>query len=366
MKHTIQCPVCGRILKTPSSLINGKCPDCYIDTLSLDIPTIELKICKYCGALFMDNRWIYKFPSIESLIEKKVKELVTKRLEKNDLSPEIIVKVEPIDILNQIEKSQIKITLTNFKKKQLTGKKKEISTFVHFTYSICSRCSKIINKQFQAIIQIGKHGDALTQEEREKIKRSVMKVISKKEANSSSFISELTEAKKFIEFKVGSNSIARAVANYFKKNYNAQTKFTAKLVSMQSGKRVYQLTVRIDLPKFPKNALVIWKERLGIISTVTEKYLIFTDLITKQSVTIYVDQVDELAPLDEKLIRKFKIISFSHNLVQLMDMHDYSIYEVDSEEIPSNSKIGDIINGVIFNNKIVFLPRVEQYGDNNV
>ncbi len=358
MKHTVRCPVCGQELKRPSDLINGKCPDCYIKELTLNLSLPEIKICKYCGAISLENRWIYTETSLESLVIRRITELVKKELRRQKLSSDVYVSIEvPPERTSQEFTIQTTVTLKNFKIPPLSEKVKRETYLIRVSYSVCSRCQKIINRQFEAIIQIRKHGETLTREEREKIKEEVLNVLSRKSNNPSSFISGLTEESSYIEFKVGSNSLARAIASHFKKTHNAQTKITAKLVSMQSGKRVYQLTVLINLPKFSKDSLVVWKNRLGLISAVTDKYIIFTDLTTRQHVTIYLDQMDELTSLDEGAIRKFKIISISRNLVQLMDMHDYTVYDVGIDELPYNFKIDDVVMGVIFNNRIIFLPK---------
>ena len=39
-----------------------------------------------------------------------------------------------------------------------------------------------------------------------------------------------------------------------------------------------------------------------------------------------------------------------------MDLESYDIYEIDNSDIFANIKVGDVVKGIIFNNRIVILP----------
>ncbi|MEQ9715738.1 MAG: NMD3-related protein [Candidatus Asgardarchaeia archaeon] len=354
----IFCPICGKKVISPNQLINGVCANCFLNKIKLFVEPNAIKFCNYCGAVFLSGKWVRKYDSFDKLVSNYIISFYKKHLSKLELDAEVNIVPHGLKRVSKAKFAYIAtLEIFNFKNPALAKMKQVSEIKLPIELTTCDRCQKIFTGQFEAILQVRKFGEPLSPNDIMIIKDEVNKVIRYKFSDPSAFISDIKEKKTFIEFKVGSNSIAKAIANHFKRFFNAKIVFTAKLVSLKEGKRIYRVTAKIDLPIFSKRDVVIVDDKyIGLVHSITNKYILIKDLIEKRTIKVYVNELYRVRRVNNDEIQRYQVISISPKIVQIMDLESYDIYEIDNSNIFANIKVGDVVKGIIFNNRIVILP----------
>lgn len=132
------CPKCG---KETTELIKGLCSFCYYGENKVKIPKeIETILCKKCGAIFSNRKWVDKDSCKDYLREFLIKKI---KLPKGMI-------LDNIKIVQLGEEGKIRVWLSV--RDEVFTESRDISITV--TERLCDRCNIKKNKQWNSKIQL--------------------------------------------------------------------------------------------------------------------------------------------------------------------------------------------------------------------
>lgn len=256
------CYKCGALEKEKGQLIDGQCPDCFLEENPLlKLPEkLELEICEECGAYFIDNNFydIKVNPAREYL--EGAKKLVISELEVLQMGPtepryvdfddsenvDVGLKADYTESENIAVELEVQAKILESQEEPFTEKAKVI---VETKYTKCEVCRKIDTGYYEAVLQVrGK--EELSEERLTQIYQEIQKEFSKiHEHNREEFVSKIKRKHGGIDLYTSSSQLAEELARFLKNEYGAKMDKSAELIGQTSeGEDNYRVTVIARLP----------------------------------------------------------------------------------------------------------------------
>ncbi|WXG42952.1 MAG: NMD3-related protein [Promethearchaeati archaeon SRVP18_Atabeyarchaeia-1] len=248
------CVVCGSEETQTNRLYNGLCGRCSAIEKPSEIinTTPTIRLCKICGSLEEKGKWIA--PSSGKLQEDLstlLRRMATKfvRVEKEE-RVEVSIPQMPIPIGS-------KSVLIPFciRTKGATGQhehpQRESMAKVRLTPSICSNCTLMKQKYYEATLQVRTSDKKMRPEERENLLGRIDAWVEEgRRKDKQAFISKYEDKPEGFDLYLGSRSLAYSIASKFRAMKGTSIKETFKIgnVDKSTGKRKSKATILIRLP----------------------------------------------------------------------------------------------------------------------
>lgn len=358
------CYSCGKIT---NELYDGLCADCFIKMHSMfkmkRIP--ELTICYNCFGYFYRGKWHYS--TTKDTINNLLRGLEDSVLDSFEVAPNSIVEKIEISIIDfnrlLMKKRKIKVLLRVKGKPHKLMKKsyvveKELSFRLNWT--LCPACRRVKGQVERAILQIRVLGRKLTDSEKKRIMKLIEEEISRLyERDKEAVILEKDE-KEGIDIHLSSKRVARMLANMLRRKFIAKTLETSKVIGVDSsGKVVTKSTVRVLLALINVGDVVVFRGKPLLVTDVVSGNVIALSLDTYKKVKLSPNDVfsKDFSIVDRGVMKKACIISITPPYVQLMDLKDYSVFEIQMEKFPSWVKEGENVLIFTLNEKTYLIPQ---------
>ena len=65
----------------------------------------------------------------------------------------------------------------------------------------------------------------------------------------------------------------------------------------------------------------------------------------------------KISKISSDEIDEYQVISEKQNTYQIMSLSTYQIYEISKSEIPVSLRKDDVLKGILFRNKVIFLAK---------
>lgn len=243
------CPVCGRVAK---ALYDGVCEECFRASRKLlEVPeTIEVSLCKVCGAYRLKGRW-RRPTGANPLIEAAKAEV-----ERSSKARREILSID----VHSVEGDRVRIRVIGIPERGMPPLEEEHEVALHVRWTHCSDCIMAKSRREAARIQVRARGRTLTASEIEAVKRIVREGLRTRWRGSLDLF-EVEEKEGGIDFLFSSQSSARLAAEALKHELFATTLETHKAAGSASGRRVARITVRIQLPQFRPGDIIEFEGR---------------------------------------------------------------------------------------------------------
>ena len=204
------CVECG---KEENNLVDGMCPNCFIqNTEILILPkVIDIQICKDCGIRKRKNIWAR---NEDDAIKRSI-------IEKMILKNGKLIDLDFEKIKGDRYRSYYDVNFL-LEYKGITFKKKT-QIEIRIKYMICDECSRKRSGYYEAILQM--RGNIPEKWEKEITEARMEKV------------------KTGFDLYFSDFSKARGAAKNFIKKYGAEHKESKKLHTVKDGKRLYRFTI---------------------------------------------------------------------------------------------------------------------------
>lgn len=251
------CYRCGALEEEKGPLIEGLCHECFLSENPLvKAPTrVELKVCKRCGAYFLENAWhdIERDASAEHI--EAAKKAVTSEIEILERGPAGIRYVgfedsEGIDVSSKAEYSspetvvtdvEVRGKLFDFQEEPLSDRAEAEVKLVKTTCKVCERQRA---GYYEAVLQVRGEEDLSERRISEIFRALGDEVLKVHDRSREEFVSQVKKRHGGVDFYTSSAKLARSLARSLKKKYGARVDESAELVGQtEDGEEKYRVTV---------------------------------------------------------------------------------------------------------------------------
>ncbi|MDD1778705.1 MAG: hypothetical protein LUQ65_11110 [Candidatus Helarchaeota archaeon] len=360
------CYKCGKIDKGNSVLIDNLCPTCY-KTLHplLKFPyPLEIKLCRKCYRFFVKNRWITPPESdLEEILDYALKESLPSQISKNPQSSlEIIPNLgNNLDSIQSMNSLEVEIRSTGRAHESL----KEYTEIYHaqkvkLIFTVCPFCLSYKRGEYEAVLHVLAMDRDLTDWEVDQtyslVGNEVEKMIN---IDYLAYISKLTSKKGKITFYIGSERFARLVASILRFNLGGNIKETYKSGSQRIPKEVKRnkLYISLYLPPYTLGCLLLLNNLPIYIVRIQSKYVTYLNLNTYEKTKVPQKQLENTQILRRKDdLRAYLYLSQTDQLIQLLDLESYQIFELSKSPLYNKLQIGDNLKGFELDGQILIIP----------
>ncbi len=324
------------------------------------INNVHLKVCKYCGAVFVNGKWIND--NINNIIEKVISRNFKKIIE---IKYPLMLKgysIRAIDINNGINNINVRIELNVAIEDKEINIDKDIA--IKLLYTVCPRCLAKKIKAYDTIIQIrGYHG--LSQLDLMRIHS----VINKLPSSVRNEIVDIKKDRNGIDILLNDKGLGRYIAKVFERETGANIIESYKLISRKpDGKTKSRLTISVRLP--PVNTKFFIESPNGnllFVYGISDSGYIAYDLDKENRIIIPFKDYWRWKRRELYISwRIMRVIGSSKNRVILLDENDYTTYEgipLLSEEFLRDERVSVLeYKGKIYVIKTETLERGLHYG----
>jgi NMD protein affecting ribosome stability and mRNA decay len=360
------CYKCGKLEKENTLLIDNLCPNCY-KTLHplLKFPyPLEIKLCRKCYRIFINNRWITPpEPDIEDILDYAIKESLPYQISKNPQTTlEIIPKLgDNLDLIQSISSFELEIRSTGRAHESLQEYNEIYNTQkVKLKFTVCPYCMSLDRGEYQAVLHVLATGRNLTEWEIDQtyslVGNEVEKMIN---VDFLAYISKLTSKKGKITFYIGSERFARLIASILHFNLGGSLKETYKSGFQRIPKEVKRnkLYISLYLPPYTLGCLLLLGNLPLYVTKIQSKYAAVINLNTYDHAKIPQKQLEDAQILKwSSDLRSYLYLSQTDQLIQLLDLENYQLFELSKSLLYNNLKVGDNLKGFELNGQILIIP----------
>lgn len=359
------CYKCGKIEKEIPFLIDNLCPDCYKPLhplLKFPYP-LEIKLCRKCYRIFIKNRWITPPESdIEEVLDYALKESLPSQISKN---PQTSLKIIPhlgnnLDSIQSMNSLEVEIRATGRAHESL----KEYTEVyqaqkVKLIFTVCPFCISYKRGEYEAVLHVLATDRELTDWEVDQtyslVGNEVEKMIN---IDYLAYISKLTSKKGKITFYIGSERFARLVASILRFNLGGNLKETYSSGFQRIPKEVKRnkLYISLYLPSYTLGCLLLLNNLPIYITRIQSKYVTYLNLKTYEKTKVPQKQLENAQILRRKDdLRAYLYLSQTGQMIQLLDLETYQIFELSKSPFYNNLQIGDNLKGFELDGQILLI-----------
>ncbi len=358
IKLAAPCYLCGE-----EAVVDGLCDNCYDEQHPLmEVSTpIPLLACKKCGSVKIPGGWqkiiIGKMNSDE-LAEKQI-EII--------LEPEIKLFTKGVTLSLEEEKKLDRVThlvvhASGKSHEKIPPHEEQHKVEIRFSYGTCDTCGMMSGGYYEAILQMRADGREISDDEKKEMTKTVTDMtVARYKSDDKAFITMINDDKYGIDYYVGSEYLARDIADKFESRYVAERKENYKLIGEdKTGKKKYRTTILIRLPRFSVSDFILVNEQPCQVLTMARNTLTCYNLIRRERFTINPKNarwrtISYLAPLTDR--REFMIVTHVYGQpVQIMDSKSFDISEVEESAFDSEIITGAKIYGLLIEDQLHLLP----------
>ncbi|TFF92491.1 hypothetical protein EU545_00730 [Candidatus Thorarchaeota archaeon] len=352
------CYVCGA-----DAEVDGLCTKCYNEShplIQVGTP-ISIQVCRRCGAVKVPGGWRAieeQYSDSEELRGIQVSILLSQEV--SYLHPDVQLEVHEDKNLDRV--LHVTLIARGQSHPDLPEHREEIPVEIRFGHGTCDTCGMMSGGYHEAIIQIRTDERDLTDDEAEAITEVVTDMtIAEYGKDVKAYVTEISRDRYGLDFKIGSEHLARKIADELESQYLAERKENYKLIGQEKGgKEKYRVTILLRLPHFKTGDFIKVQGNPCEVTSVGRGGLGCYDLAEQTSFTINPKSskwrtIEFLAGGHER--RRYTIIAEGyHQPFQLMDASSYETIEVDREHFTENVQIGDTIYLLEVDGRIYVVP----------
>ncbi len=351
------CYICGQ-----SAVTDGLCPQCYrnLHPLIRVAPSLLMTVCKSCNAVRVTSGWkpiVDTDVSSEELLQNQIHILlpyVVSRLN-NDVRVDFYIEKRldrTIDIV---------VVGTGMAHPDLSSHEEQVCTKIRIDYATCETCALMSSGYHDAIIQVRADERRLTDFE-----SGLMTEIVTRRTHSEyghdvkAFVTSIDEHKYGIDLKIGSEHLARKIADEIEWTFLADRKENYKLVTQEhDGRRRYRITIMLRLPRFVAGDFIIVDGHVCQVKKVGPGTLNCQDLESGHTFSVSPRSAKwqtmmYIAPAAES--RLYTVITHGYQQpYQLMDLQNFQIIEVDEKRVTCTVDVGNTVRGLFLNDQFYFI-----------
>ncbi|MBD3405915.1 MAG: hypothetical protein GF411_07275 [Candidatus Lokiarchaeota archaeon] len=358
IRVTLPCYQCGE-----EAILEGLCPTCYRKKYPLvEVRTpIKITACKRCGSIKIPGGWKTipgNIDDSEELMNTQASYAIG--LEVGLLNPAVEL---TIDIENRLDRVlHVDLIAYGMSHKKLEPHEEHYPVELRFHYATCGTCGMMSGGYHEAILQIRADEREVSQEEITEILRIVTdKTVSKYGQDTKAFVTEVTENKFGMDLRIGSEHLAKRIADQLESQYLAERKDNYKLIGQEKGgKEKYRITILIRLPRFQIGDFVKVNNSPCQVISLGKGGLGCFDLQTRESFTINPKSAKwrTLEFLDKETVTREYMVTMRafDQPIQIMDSKTFEILEIDPSRFDSPAETGGTVHGVFLEGTFYLLP----------
>lgn len=347
------CPECGA---TDKQMVGDICIDCFLKNYQMiNIPEkIEVHICSHCNSKLEEGKWS------ESNIPEE--EIIYRALERN-----ITINDEVENEIINLEIDQIKGTIAECFVEVVgevygTQIEETHDVSVRILKTVCPTCSKIQSGYYESVVQFRAANRTISQEEYETANNIVERTLNKQyKSDKLAYCPQIATLKEGYDYYIGSLKSGRKVANALKEEFGGVIQESSRLISedKSTGKGLYRIWISIRIPEFSVHDFIKYQEKILQVIDIDKNRVQGTDLNANKSSTILWKDYEAIELIKkEEDIEITSIISKSPNIIQILDLTDYSAVDLDMKEGFENFQIGEEVKVIKIDNILYLLNKV--------
>ena len=245
---------CG--VEEPELIIDRLCVKCFIDEGRAIKPpnNVELVICPICGSVKYGNKWLEAVD-----LHDFIKDLILRgtNFHKDFKLTSLEVSIVDNKVVARFRGSILGVEVS-----------KDYSIDLIVNKVLCQQCSRIKSGYYEALIQIRTLLNPLREYLRDKIDDMM------RSTPISRYVSEIEHVREGINVKVLSQGIARKLANDLTSMYGGVILESWKgTTTSSSGKKTSKLTISVKLVGLLPGDFVVFKDRVGVIDSVSKELI---------------------------------------------------------------------------------------------
>ncbi|MFW9843643.1 MAG: 60S ribosomal export protein NMD3 [Candidatus Thorarchaeota archaeon] len=352
------CYLCGK-----EAVVEGLCNTCYDDQHPLmEVSTpLPLIACKKCGSVKVPGGWqkisIGKM-NAEELAEKQIDIILDQEIKL--FYEGVSLTIEEVNKLDRV--IHLMLTATGKSHESIPPHDEEYPVEIRFRYSTCDTCGMMSGGYYEAILQIRADSREISDEEKKELtKRVTDMTVARYKTDEKAFVNLIDDTRHGIDYYIGSEHLAKDIADDFEGRYIAERKENYKLVGEdKTGKKKYRITILLRFPQFSNGDFVLVAEQPCQILAMGHGNLTCYNLVRRERFTINQRNVkwrtiQFLAPMTDR--REFMIVTHVFGQpVQIMDSENFEVTEVEESVFDSEIISGEKIHGIIVEEQLHILP----------
>jgi nonsense-mediated mRNA decay protein 3 len=237
---------------------------------------------------------------------------------------------------------------------------------IRFSYATCDSCGLMSGGYHEAVVQIRADGRQLSDDEAERVLSLVTnRTIAEYGCDARAFVTSIDRHHHGLDFKVGSEHLARKIGDEVEQAFLASRKENFKLITQEhGGKRKYRMTIMLRLPRFVVGDFIIVAGTPCVIRSIGQGVVSCRDLKSGTEIAVGPrsakwQSIEFIAEAAQK--RRYTVVTEGFQQpFQLMDAETYITFEVDRARFFFPVHIGDEITGVTLNGDFYVFPIEER------
>lgn len=357
------CYLCGK-----EAVVDGLCNNCYdgqhpLIEVSTPLPLIA---CKKCSSVKVPGGWqkisIGKMNK-EELAEAQMDIVLEQEIKL--LYKGISLTIEEVNKLDRV--THLMVTATGKSHESIPPHDEEYPVEIRFRYSTCDTCGMMSGGYYEAILQMRADNREISDEEKKELtKRVTDTTVARYKTDDKAFVNMIDDTKHGIDYYIGSEYLARDIADDFEGRYIAERKENYKLIGEdKTGKKKYRVTILLRLPRFSVSDFILVNEQPCQVLAMARNTLTCYNLVRQERFAINPKNakwrtIKFLAPLTDR--REFMVVTYVYGQpVQIMDSKSFDIYEVEESAFGSEIISGAKIYGLFIEDQLYLLPDQTQF-----
>jgi len=352
------CYLCGK-----EAVVDGLCNSCYDEQHPLmEVSTpIPLLACKKCGSVKVPGGWKKIYignMNADELAETQIDIVLEQELKL--LYKDITLTLEEVNKLDRV--THLMVTATGKSHESIPVHDEEYPVEIRFRYGTCDTCGMMSGGYYEAILQMRADGREISDDEKKDLtKRVTETTIARYKTDDKAFVTLIDDNKFGIDYYIGSERLAKDLADDFEGRYIAERKENYSLVGEdKTGKKKYRVTILIRLPRFSIGDFILVSEQPCQVLAMGNSNLTCYNLIRRERFTINPRNpkwrtIAFLAPITER--REFMVVTHVFGQpVQIMDSKYFDVTEIDESVFDSEIVSGAKIHGLLVDDQLYILP----------
>lgn len=352
------CYLCGK-----EAVVDGLCNSCYDEHHPLiEVSTpLSIQACKKCGSVKVPGGWqkiVIGNMNAEELAEKQIEIILDQEIKIFTKGVSLIVEEQ-----NKLDRvTHLVVTASGKSHESVPAHDEHYPVEIRFRYGTCDTCGMMSGGYYEAIVQIRAADREISDDEKKNFTMKVTDMtVAKYKSDDRAFVTMIDDNKYGIDYYIGSEHLAKEIADEFERQFIAERKENYKLVGEdKTGKKKFRTTILLRLPRFSIGDFILINKQPSQVLVIGNNTLTYYNLIRRERSTINQKNVkwrtiEFLAPLTER--REFMVVTHVFGQpVQIMDSKNFDVTEVDESIFDFEVTSGMKIHGLMIEEQLYVLP----------